>query len=158
VVVVTACDCSSVRGSGYATVVARRSTRALDRQTTGDRESRRAVCEHLRHFGAGLRHESSHLHALRPTRGASTGGGRATHAAQEPDLHSNLRDGRDGERLHHDRSKWTEEVRSLEILVQETAARGVFAAADAGLAAHAHQLGDGELGQVFHLRLPAGAR
>jgi len=56
-----------------------------------------------------LRHESSHLHALRPTRGASTGGGRATHAAQEPDLHSNLRDGRDGERLHHDRRKWTEE-------------------------------------------------
>jgi hypothetical protein len=52
-----------------------------------------------------LRHESGHLHALRPTRGASTGGGRATDAAPEPDLHSDLRDGRDGERL---RRSWSE--------------------------------------------------
>ena len=51
------------------------------------------------------RHESGHLHAVRPTRGASTGGGRATHPAPEPDPHPDLRDGRDGERLRH---PWSE--------------------------------------------------
>jgi len=55
--------------------------------------------------GRASRHESGHLHAVRPTRGASTGGGRATRPAPEPDTHSDFRDGRNGERLRH---AWSE--------------------------------------------------
>jgi len=69
----------------------------------------------VRWFMRGASHESGPLHALRPTGGASTRGGRATHPAPEPDLHSDLRDGRDGERLRH---PWPEGARRYRLLLR----------------------------------------